>query len=101
MSAVRKVAIVAAFGLVTAACGLGDDDSSGNTNTTGTIKIGYVSPQTGALAPFGEADHYVIDTMTKYFRERDPRGGAGASGLHQLLEAGTATGLPPENRHDR
>ncbi len=69
MKVIRKVAVVAAFGLLTAACGLGDDDSSSSTNATGTIKIGYVSPQTGALAPFGEADHYVIDTMTKYFRE--------------------------------
>lgn len=28
-----------------------------------TLKIGYVSPQTGALAPFGEADKWVIDQM--------------------------------------
>lgn len=32
-----------------------------------TIKIGFVSPQTGPLAGFGEADKYVIDEMTKYF----------------------------------
>lgn len=29
------------------------------------IKIGYVSPQTGPLAPFGEADKYVLDQMAK------------------------------------
>jgi branched-chain amino acid transport system substrate-binding protein len=34
---------------------------------TKTIKIGFVSPQTGPLAGFGEADKYVIDEMTKYF----------------------------------
>jgi branched-chain amino acid transport system substrate-binding protein len=28
-----------------------------------SIKIGYVSPQTGPLAPFGEADKFVIDQM--------------------------------------
>jgi branched-chain amino acid transport system substrate-binding protein len=28
-----------------------------------TVKIGYVSPQTGALAPFGEADKWVIDQL--------------------------------------
>jgi branched-chain amino acid transport system substrate-binding protein len=28
-----------------------------------TIKIGYVSPQTGALAPFGEADAFVINQV--------------------------------------
>ncbi len=27
------------------------------------IKVGYVSPQTGPLAPFGEADRWVIDQM--------------------------------------
>jgi branched-chain amino acid transport system substrate-binding protein len=43
-------------------------------NTTGpaaaatkTIKIGFVSPQTGPLAGFGEADKYVIDQMTTFF----------------------------------
>jgi len=34
---------------------------------TKTIKIGFVSPQTGPLAGFGEADKYVIDAMTKHF----------------------------------
>lgn len=28
-----------------------------------TLKIGYVSPQTGPLAPFGEADKWVIEQM--------------------------------------
>lgn len=32
---------------------------------TGGVKIGYVTPQSGPLAPFAEADKYVIDTMTK------------------------------------
>lgn len=30
-----------------------------------TIKIGYVSPQTGPLAAFGEADQFVLDTITE------------------------------------
>jgi branched-chain amino acid transport system substrate-binding protein len=34
---------------------------------TKTIKIGFVSPQTGPLAGFGEADKYVIDQMTTFF----------------------------------
>ncbi len=33
----------------------------------GTLKIGYVSPQTGPLAPFGEADKWVIDQMKAAF----------------------------------
>src|SRR3954465_7951335 len=31
------------------------------------IKIGFVSPQTGPLAPFGEADNFVIGQMNKLF----------------------------------
>jgi branched-chain amino acid transport system substrate-binding protein len=32
-------------------------------DTTDTIKIGFVSPMTGPLAPFGEADSYTLDKM--------------------------------------
>lgn len=31
------------------------------------IKIGFVSPQTGPLAPFGEADKFTIEQMNKLF----------------------------------
>jgi branched-chain amino acid transport system substrate-binding protein len=33
-----------------------------------TIRIGYVSPQTGPLAPFGEADKWVIEQMANAFK---------------------------------
>jgi branched-chain amino acid transport system substrate-binding protein len=33
------------------------------------IKIGYVSPQTGPLAAFGEADQFVLDTVTELLAE--------------------------------
>jgi branched-chain amino acid transport system substrate-binding protein len=33
------------------------------------VKIGYVSPQTGALASFGEADKWVIDQMKAVFKD--------------------------------
>lgn len=33
------------------------------------VKIGYVSPQTGALAPFGEADKWVIEQMKAAFKD--------------------------------
>ena len=29
------------------------------------LKVGYVSPETGPIAPFGEADAFVIDTIRK------------------------------------
>ena len=40
------------------------------------VKIGYVSPETGALAPFGEADAFVIDQIRKKFQGGIMAGGA-------------------------
>jgi branched-chain amino acid transport system substrate-binding protein len=40
-----------------------------------TVKIGYVSPQTGPLAPFGEADKWVIDQMRAAFKDGITVGG--------------------------
>ena len=39
------------------------------------LKIGYVSPQTGPLAPFGEADRWVIDQMKAAFKDGITAGG--------------------------
>ncbi len=62
-----RCALVVVSLLTLAGCsGLGDDDSGG---TTQTLKIGYVTPQTGPLAPFGEADKFVVDQMTAHFRD--------------------------------
>jgi len=44
-----------------------------------TIRIGYVSPQTGPLAPFGEADKWVIDRMQAVFKSGIAVGGKKAS----------------------
>ena len=40
-----------------------------------TLKIGYVSPQTGPLAPFGEADRWVIEQMKTAFKDGITVGG--------------------------
>jgi branched-chain amino acid transport system substrate-binding protein len=40
-----------------------------------TIKIGYVSPQTGPLAPFGQADNYVLDGVQSIFAKGITSGG--------------------------
>lgn len=40
-----------------------------------TLKIGYVSPQTGPLAPFGEADKWVIEQMKAAFKDGVAVGG--------------------------
>jgi branched-chain amino acid transport system substrate-binding protein len=42
----------------------------------GPLKIGYVSPETGALAPFGESDAFVIDAIRKKFQGGIMAGGA-------------------------
>ncbi len=34
-----------------------------------TIKIGFVTPLTGPLAPFGEADKYVVEEMRELFKD--------------------------------
>jgi len=47
----------------------------------GPLKIGYVSPQTGALAPFGEADAFVIDEIRKIIQ-----GGIQAGGTTRPVE---------------
>lgn len=65
------------LGGLLAGCG-GEEDTSGGTATTGAgtsggaatgreIKIGYVSPQTGPLAGFGEADSFVLEGVKKGF----------------------------------
>jgi len=41
-----------------------------------SLKIGYVSPQTGPLAPFGEADRWVIDQMKAVFKDGIAVGGS-------------------------
>ena len=40
-----------------------------------SLKIGYVSPQTGPLAPFGEADKFVIDRIEAAFKGGITQGG--------------------------
>lgn len=56
--------------LALSACGgtVGGEESSESESDT-TIKIGYVTPQTGPLAPFGEADAFVLDQMEAYFKD--------------------------------
>ncbi|MFM8246472.1 MAG: ABC transporter substrate-binding protein, partial [Burkholderiaceae bacterium] len=49
--------------------------ASGVSFAADTIKIGYVSPQTGPLAPFGEADKWVIEQMKGAFKDGVTVGG--------------------------
>jgi branched-chain amino acid transport system substrate-binding protein len=45
------------------------DGSPGAGGEGRAVRIGYVSPQTGPLAPFGEADTFVVEAMTAYFAD--------------------------------
>jgi branched-chain amino acid transport system substrate-binding protein len=45
-----------------------------------TIKIGYVTPRTGPLAPFGAADAFSIAQMKKVFAKGIKIGGSTHSG---------------------
>ncbi len=62
---------VMAAGGATAACssGLQEADGGGGGGAGDTIKIGYVTPGTGPLAPFGEADDFVIGSIQEYFAQ--------------------------------
>ncbi len=56
-----------AAGVPLAACGGGSGSGS---KASRAIKIGYVSPQTGALSAFGAADRYVTDSIRTFFQRQ-------------------------------
>ncbi len=71
----RRIALTATAALsaaLLAGCtgGLGGGGGEGGGSAEGEpIKIGYVTPQTGPLALFGEADTYVLDLLKGYFAD--------------------------------
>jgi branched-chain amino acid transport system substrate-binding protein len=88
---VRAAAMVAATALLATACGSSLDSgaatsSSGGSDTSATVKIGYVAPLTGALAAFGEGDQYVVDQMTSYFKDHPIQAGGKSYGVQILLK---------------
>ncbi|MGY1714517.1 ABC transporter substrate-binding protein [Geodermatophilus sp. SYSU D01106] len=66
----RWLALSGAALLTLTACGgeLGGGEGGGSGGDA-TLTIGYVTPQTGALAAFGEADAFVVDQMEQYFAD--------------------------------
>lgn len=58
-----------------AAAALAAAGATGHVLADDIVKIGYVSPQTGPLAPFGEADKWVIDQMKAAFKDGITIGG--------------------------
>jgi branched-chain amino acid transport system substrate-binding protein len=53
------------LGAIMAACK--SSSGGGGGSSAATVKIGFVSPKTGSLAPFGEADDFVIEGIRKQF----------------------------------
>ncbi len=66
LKAIGAAGTLAASSGALAACSSGLQQAGGSGDAA-TIKIGYVSPETGPLAPFGEADQFVIGAMKDYF----------------------------------
>jgi branched-chain amino acid transport system substrate-binding protein len=64
----QGMAALGVGGSVRAACGDDDDDGGGSAGggdggDIPSARIGYVTPRTGPLAPFGEADAFVLAAM--------------------------------------
>ncbi len=74
---VRALAVMAVAAVVVSACGKLDSPATSGTSAggTGTLKIGFVSPQTGPLAAFGESDTFVVNQMTAYFKDHPIKAG--------------------------
>ena len=65
LAAALAVSVIGAVTGCSSALGGGGDEEGANR----VIRIGYVSPQTGPLAAFGESDAYAIDAITAYYEE--------------------------------
>lgn len=85
------VAMTGTLALLLAACSaptLGGGDAEPEPGETGSeatasLTIGYVTPQTGPLAAFGEADSFVLEQIRAYF---DENGVTDASGTAYDVE---------------
>lgn len=78
------VAVAAVAGVSLVGCSIGGGGASGE-----TIKIGFVTPRTGPLAPFGEADAYVLDEMTTYFKDHKVKLADGSEHAVELISKDT------------
>jgi branched-chain amino acid transport system substrate-binding protein len=63
----RRRTLIQAGGALAGAAALGLPFSRAVFAQSKTLKIGFVSPQTGPLAPFGEADSFTVGQMNKLF----------------------------------
>jgi branched-chain amino acid transport system substrate-binding protein len=69
---VAAVAVTGATVIALSGCSLGGSssgDDSSSESSGDTIKIGYVTPETGSLAAFSESDDFVLEQMRAHFDE--------------------------------
>jgi branched-chain amino acid transport system substrate-binding protein len=78
------LAIAGSAGLT--GCSLVSRGSSAAGGDARTIKIGYVTPSTGPLASFGEADTFVVDSLRAYFGTNGIKTGAGTSDVEIVIK---------------
>jgi len=75
----RFIRLLGALGAATAGGGLASGCGSGNRSDRGPggakIRIGYLTPTTGALASYGAADRFVIGAMRQFFAQNPIRVG--------------------------
>jgi branched-chain amino acid transport system substrate-binding protein len=64
---VRAAGVAALAGGPATACASEPRTTDAAADRGDVIRIGYVSPETGALAPFGEADRFVVTAMGEFF----------------------------------
>ncbi|GAA5117500.1 ABC transporter substrate-binding protein [Pseudonocardia adelaidensis] len=67
LRAVRAAGVAAFAGGAATACAPGPRTADAAAGRDDVIRIGYVSPETGPLAPYGEADRFVVDVMAEFF----------------------------------
>jgi branched-chain amino acid transport system substrate-binding protein len=88
----RLAAALAVAGLAVTACGggsLGEQAEGADAAADGerpVVTVGYVTPQTGPLAAFGEADAFVLDQMEAHFAENPLTIGGVEHGVEILVK---------------
>jgi branched-chain amino acid transport system substrate-binding protein len=82
----RFLRTVAASGAVVAAgaCAPGPRDAATAAGGAGTVRIGFISPETGALAGFGAADQYVVAAFQEHVARNPLRIGGRTHGVEVL-----------------
>lgn len=78
----RPLVLLTVLAVVLTACSQVKGEEGGGPDA-GPIKIGYVSPQTGALSSFGESDNFVVGQIREHF---DSVGGITVAGKQRPVE---------------